>query len=135
MVCVWRDDDGHGQRRCRSCRATACAAASTSSIPDRGLPFPQDLSRLKIELSRDGFADGRAITVDKALARIAFSIENRTNDAHITEIRVSLPEAMKYELRVNGNAVPLTQTGDWDYPWHASIAMSGTATVELVKLP
>jgi hypothetical protein len=97
-------------------------------IPDRGLPFTQDLSRLKISLDRDGFAAGEAITLDKAIGQIAFTVENRTADAHMTTIRFAVPVASKYALTVNGAPVALTPTGDWDYPWQASVAIAGAAT-------
>lgn len=84
--------------------------------------------RLKIELERDGFAAGRPIAVDKSLRRIAFSVENRTADAHRTGVRLSLPAGAMYELILDGRPVPLAATGDQDYPWRAEIAVSGATT-------
>jgi hypothetical protein len=103
-------------------------------IPDRGLPFSQDLSRMKIELSRDGFAAETPIVVAKSLDKIAFTVENRTNDAHTTDVCLSLPVATKYQLTQNGKVVPLQPTGDWDYPWRAALSMNGAATIELTKV-
>ena len=103
-------------------------------VPDRGLPFARDFSRLKVELSRDGFAAGGDITMDKALARIAFGIENRTGDAHTTDIRLSIPVATKYQMTANGAAVTLEPTGDWDYPFVAHVAVKGAVAVELVRV-
>jgi hypothetical protein len=103
-------------------------------IPDRGLPFNEDVARLKLELSRDGFAADGVITVDKALARLAFSVENRTGDAHRTDLRVSFPVATTYQLRVNGTSVPFEATGDWDYPYVAHLAMTGATSVELARV-
>jgi hypothetical protein len=103
-------------------------------IPDMYLPFPEDIRRLKLELARDGFAADQNIILDKKLGRIEFTLENRTGDAHKTALRLSLPLNSKYELLQDGKAVPLAQTGNWDYPWEAELAVSGPATrVELVR--
>jgi hypothetical protein len=96
-------------------------------IPDRHLPFAEDLSRLKIELGRDGFAAGGPITMDKGLNEIGFTIENRTSDSHATTLRLSLPVNSKYRLLIDGKAVPLTQTGDWDYPWCTEVTVTSPA--------
>ena len=35
----------------------------------------------------------------------------------------------------DGKAVPLVQTGSWDYPWRAELSMSGSgAAVELIRV-
>ncbi|GBC78217.1 hypothetical protein HRbin08_01704 [bacterium HR08] len=46
--------------------------------------------RMTIELDRDGFAAERPIVVAKDFGRIRLSVENRTSDAHVTQLRVSL---------------------------------------------
>jgi Family of unknown function (DUF5695) len=103
-------------------------------IPDARLPFAADVSRLKIALDRDGFAATGAVTMDTGLARIAFTVENRTGDAHTTRLRLSLPVDSTYELRQDGKTVRLVQTGDWDYPWRADLSIGGSTTaIELVR--
>ena len=103
-------------------------------VPDTRLPFPEDVSRFKLELERDGFAADQSIAMDKALAKISATLENRTNNAHTTGVRLSFPLNAQYELRQDGKAVPLVQTGDWDYPWRAELSMSGPTTkIELVR--
>ena len=103
-------------------------------VPDSGLPFREDFRRLKLELARDGFEAGGAIVMDKALDRIVFSVENRTGDEHPTRLHLSIPVQSKYELRQDGKPVPLVQTGNWDYPWRADLALSGpTSKVELLR--
>jgi len=103
-------------------------------IPDMYLPFGEDIRRLKLELERDGFAADGDITLDKALQKIAFTVENRTANTHKTGVRLSLPVHSKYELLQDGKLVPLVQTGDWDYPWRAELAMSASAAkIELVR--
>ncbi|MGH9408563.1 MAG: DUF5695 domain-containing protein [Vicinamibacterales bacterium] len=92
-------------------------------VPDRGLPFPSDLTRLKIALDRDNFAKTAQIVIDKSLDRVAFTLENGTGDTHTTLIRLSLPPEAHFELRQDGKAVPLEQTGDWDYPWKATLSI------------
>ncbi|HUL74085.1 MAG TPA: DUF5695 domain-containing protein [Vicinamibacterales bacterium] len=103
-------------------------------IPDRTLPFPEDISRVKLELERDGFAEGGPITLDKAASRITFAVENRTGNAHATGVRLALPANARFELRQDGKTVALVQTGEWDYPWRAQLAIAGgTTTVELIR--
>ena len=96
-------------------------------IQDRALPFPDSLARLKLELERDGFDAKQDIVMDKALRAIQFTLENRTGNAHRTGLRLSLPVNASYTLTVDGRAVPLTQTGNPDYPWRAEIAVGTTA--------
>ncbi|HVQ43016.1 MAG TPA: DUF5695 domain-containing protein [Vicinamibacterales bacterium] len=102
-------------------------------IPDRTLPFAEDVARLKLELERDGFASEAPITIDKALDTIAFTIENRVGKPHTTEIRLSLPLNSKYGLRQDGKAIPLTKTGEWDYPWRVEVAIGAPTKIELVR--
>jgi len=93
-------------------------------IQDRALPFADSLARLKLELERDGFDAKSDIVVDKALKTIAFTLENRTGGAHSTGLRLSLPVNSRYTLTVDGKAVPLTATGNPDYPWRAELPVS-----------
>ena len=72
--------------------------------------------------------------MDKALAKISATIENRTNNAHTTGVRLSFPLNSQYELRQDGKIVPLVQTGDWDYPWRAELSVAGPASkIELIR--
>jgi hypothetical protein len=90
--------------------------------------------RLKVELERDGFAAGQKIVIDKALRKIAFTVENRTADAHKTGLRVSAPAGFAYELIRDGQRIPLVATGDEDYPLRAEVDVAGPAVkVELVR--
>jgi len=91
--------------------------------------------RLKIELERDGFAAGRTITMDKSLGKIVFTVENRTADAHKTELRISVPAGASYVLVLDGRPVPLVATGEPDYPWRAEIDVAGpVVSLELVRM-
>ena len=104
-------------------------------MPDRYLPFAEDIARFKLELERDGFAADGQITVDKTLARVDFIVENRTNNAHTTGVRLDIPVNTQFELRQDGKAVPLAQTGNPDYPWRAELKVSGPGTkVEVVRV-
>jgi hypothetical protein len=97
-------------------------------IPER------EVRRLKVELGRDGFADDRPIVREYGPGRITFTVENRTADAHKTEVRLSFPDRTGYELRQEGKLVPLTATGDWDYPWRAELDVAGAGVnVELIR--
>ena len=104
-------------------------------VPDMYLPFPEDIRRFKIELERDGFAADGMIVMDKAVGRVAFAVENRTGTAHKTGVRLSVPPHSHYELLQDGRAVTLQQTGNWDYPWRAELAISGpTSKIEIVRI-
>lgn len=106
----------------------------TVVIPDERLPLPDAVRRFKVELSRDGFAAGEPILLDKPLGRIEFALENRTGDEHTTRVRLSFPEGERYELRLDGRPVELTQTGDWDYPWRAELPVAAArSAVTLVR--
>jgi hypothetical protein len=90
--------------------------------------------RLKIELERDGFAAGKSIAIDKSLGKIAFTVENRTADAHRTGLRFSFPAGASYELTRDGRRIPLVATGEWDYPWRAEVDVAGpSVSVELAR--
>jgi len=96
---------------------------------DRALPFSDSLARLKVELERDGFAATGDITVDTSLETIAFTLENRTGNAHQTGIRLSFPVNALYGLTAGGVPVALAETGNPDYPWRAEVFLRGGATV------
>lgn len=101
-------------------------------IQDPSLPFRESLSRLKIELERDGFDAKSDIILDKSLKSVAFTIENRTGGAHTTSIKLALPVNARYTLTVDGQAVAITRVDDPDYPWRAAVRMSGaTAAIRI----
>jgi hypothetical protein len=58
--------------------------------------------KFQMQLDRDGFAKERPVALSDSLARIAFSIENRSHDQHetILELR-GLPQG-HYAIRVDG---------------------------------
>jgi hypothetical protein len=92
------------------------------------------IQRLKIELDRDGFAAGQPIVTDKSLSNIAFTVENRTGDAHTTSLLLSPPAGTTYVVRHNGKEVDVTGTTNWDYPQRAELTIGeGANQVEIVK--
>jgi hypothetical protein len=94
------------------------------------------MRRLKIELDRDGFGVGQEITLDKSLKKIAFTLENRTQDTHETGLWLSVPDRTRYLVLQNGQQVPFQKTGDWDYPLRAEIKVdTGSARIELIEKP
>jgi hypothetical protein len=102
-------------------------------LPDPRLPWAF-VRRFKLELDRDGFAAGRAIVTDKDLDSIAFTLENRGGNAHLTELRLSLPAGTRYRIILDGRDVPLRETGEWDYPRRADLPLGGgPARVEIVR--
>jgi hypothetical protein len=88
-----------------------------------------NIQRLKIELDRDGFAAGQAITLDKSLERISFTVENRTSDRHTSGLWLSFPAGTDYTLTQNGKLFPLRPTGDWDYPLRGDLEMDANPTI------
>ncbi|HUF71050.1 MAG TPA: DUF5695 domain-containing protein [Longimicrobiales bacterium] len=91
--------------------------------------------RLEVELARDGFAASTPIVVDKRLDRITFTIENRTGDTHETEVLLALPYGTTYTLEQDGLPVELETTEDWDYPWRATLRMTGErSSITLAKV-
>jgi hypothetical protein len=101
-------------------------------IQDPSLPFKDSLSRLKIELARDGFDAKSDIILDKGLKSVSFTVENRTGGAHTTSMKLALPVNMRYTLTVDGKPVELRRVDDPDYPWRAEVHVSGaTAAVSL----
>jgi hypothetical protein len=90
--------------------------------------------RLKVELNRDGFAPEKNILTDKSLNKIAFTLENRTGDEHTTQLLLSLPADSSWSVSQNGKSLPLTRTGNWDYPLRAELRVGlQPGTVEIVR--
>jgi hypothetical protein len=85
--------------------------------------------RLEVELARDGFAASTPIVVDKRLGRITFTLENRTGDTHGTEVLLAFPYGTTYTLEQDGMPVELETTGDWDYPWRATLRIMGERSI------
>lgn len=82
------------------------------------------IRRFKMELDRDGFAAAKEILTDKSLNKIAFTLENRTGDEHTTELSLSLPTGSSYSVLQDGIAIPLKQTGNWDFPLRAELKVA-----------
>ena len=89
----------------------------------------------RLELDRDGFAAESPIAFDKTLTRVAFTLENRTGDAHTTVLAIASPGAAdRWEIRVGGRRIEVKPDANTDYPLRAEIAMgSGPAKVEMVR--
>ncbi|MCF7975786.1 MAG: hypothetical protein K9N55_18355 [Phycisphaerae bacterium] len=92
-------------------------------LPDQRIPWPAAV-RFKLELDRDGFEPESDIVMDKHLNKITFLLENRTGEAHTTSLRLSIHPAAAYEVLQDGQKIPLTETGLWDYPWQADLTMA-----------
>jgi hypothetical protein len=102
-------------------------------LPDPRAPHTQ-VQRLALQLERDGFARDLPINLDKRLEGLSFTLENRTGDSHTTELSLRFPYGTSYTLLQDGRPVPLAPTGDWDYPWRATLAVGPAATrMELVR--
>jgi hypothetical protein len=102
-------------------------------LPNEQLPFPH-ARKFKLELDRDGFAAGQPIVTDEKLGKLSFTLENRTADKHFTELLLSFPSGVSYDVAQSGQNVILERTGDWDYPWKAVVEMNqGSSTIEITR--
>jgi hypothetical protein len=89
--------------------------------------------RFKMELDRDGFVAEQNIVTDKSLNKIAFTVENRTGDEHTTDLLLSFPSGSSYSVLQNGKTIPLSQSGNWDYPLRAELkVLAQTSKIEIV---
>ncbi|MFA0777993.1 MAG: hypothetical protein PVTTEEND_001707 [Candidatus Fervidibacter sp.] len=101
--------------------------------------------RMTIELDRDGFAAERPIVVARDLGRIRMMVENRTADAHVTRLRVSVrdralgeafpagtgPPRAAYTVVQDGQRVGVVRVGEES---EIALTVSGTVTViELIR--
>ena len=102
-------------------------------LPDVRVSWPNVL-RFKIELDRDGFAPELPIVLDQQLRRISFTLENRTKDQHVTDLTFSSHPSVAYAVLQDGKKVALSKTGNWDYPWRATLRMNGKpSNIEMVR--
>jgi hypothetical protein len=103
-------------------------------VADVRVPWSR-MVRLKIELGRDGFMPELPILLDKRLHRIRFRLENRTKDQHVTGLKLSIRPSVAYYVLQDGNKVPLTKTGNWDYPWQANLNINETSSqIEIIRV-
>jgi hypothetical protein len=58
----------------------------------------------------DGFAKGQPITVDDSLARVAFKVENRSGEAHRTQLEITGASAASYEVTADKQRLQPVQT-------------------------
>ena len=91
------------------------------------------LRRFKLELDRDGFAEGENISTDKQLNRVTFGLENRSGDRHVTRLRLSVPSGEHYEVRQDGKMMRQVTSGDSDYPLEVLLEIDGASSVEISK--
>ncbi len=61
--------------------------------------------RFRMELDRDGFASNRAIRFSESLSRIDFALENRSHDAHETNLHVRGLPAGTYKVLLNQSSI------------------------------
>ncbi len=102
-------------------------------LPEPRTPWPKAI-RLRIEVGRDGFAPEQPIVVDRQLRRIAFTLENRTNDQHVTVLKLAADPSIAYDVLQDGHKVAFTKTGNWDYPWQADLQMRGEPSeIEIIR--
>lgn len=85
-----------------------------SVIPRDGLrsrfSIITDKTRLRIEFERDGFLEGHAVVVSRDMNRVAFAVENRTGDSHITRVSVQPESGKNVRLSVDGKTLKPVST-------------------------
>jgi len=71
--------------------------------------------RLHILLDRDGFAAEQPIVVDNGLRQIRFALENRTQDQHVTGLRLAGLPAGDYGVYIDGKLAALlsSRADEW----------------------
>jgi hypothetical protein len=79
-------------------------------VPDARAPVAR-AERIGVVFNRDGFASNAPIVTAVRLGRIAFTVENRTGNAHETELSLALPYGTTWTLRQDGRSVELVPTG------------------------
>jgi hypothetical protein len=67
--------------------------------------------RLKLELDRDGFAEGQPITTDKTLTRLHCALEKRTKEAHTTVLKITPTGKASYDVLQDGKRVGVARPG------------------------
>lgn len=103
-------------------------------LPDQRIPWPNTM-RFKVEVDRDGFSPNLPIVLDKQLSRISFTLENRTQDKHLTDLWLSVHPSVTYDVLQDGQKVILTKTGNWDYPWQAELQMNKKPSkIDIIRL-
>ncbi|MBN2562464.1 MAG: hypothetical protein JXQ75_16180 [Phycisphaerae bacterium] len=93
-------------------------------LPEVRTPWP-NATRFKIELDQDGFMPERPILLDQRLNAVRFTLENRTEDEHVTTLRLGFHPSVTYDVLQDGQRVALTKTDNRDYPWQAQLQMTG----------
>jgi len=68
--------------------------------------------RLHLLLERDGFAAGWPIAVSEDWRTIRFTLENRTRDVHVTELRIAGLPAGDYTVQFNGQSTATFHAGE-----------------------
>jgi hypothetical protein len=86
---------------------------------------------LRIELDRDGFAANTPIVIGRRVMRVAFTLDNRTGDAHPTVIRLALPRGSTWEVRANGRPAALQSNASTDYPLCVAVANTAGTPVRV----
>ena len=116
--------------------AVNVAGSQLSIVPRDGLRqrfcAVLERERLRLELDRDGFAQGKPVATDKNLNRIRWTLENRTGDTHTTVLAVDLVGKTSYAVYQEGRKIGEASPGA-----HSSIALKvsrASTTLELVKL-
>lgn len=91
--------------------------------------------RIHLLLDRDGFAVGQPIRFDTALREMAFTLENRSGNAHETGFHVSGMPAGVYGVRIAGHEIArITSHSGEEHEARIPIGPEG-AHVTLTRLP
>jgi hypothetical protein len=112
------------------------SGAEVRVIPRDGLRVRfhviRDDQRLHMELAHDGFARERPIVVSDDLSHLSFTVENRSDTAHSTDLSLAgLPDGT-YDVSVNGRHVARI-TGSKAVKVVALPVASSTSAVRIVR--
>ena len=89
--------------------------------------------RLHLVLERDGFARDQPVLLRDDLARIEFTLENRTADAHETRLTVAGLPAGRYDISVDGRTTSTIEMGDTPRRVRLTIGAGPTSRVTIVR--
>ncbi len=67
--------------------------------------------KLSLVFDHDGFARDQPVRVDESLSRIAFRVENRSGEAHRTQLEIAAGEGVDYQVTAGNQQLQAVRTG------------------------
>jgi hypothetical protein len=66
--------------------------------------------KLSLAFDHDGFAKGVPVSIDESLSKVAFQVENRSGDAHQTQLEISAPGTEGFDVSAGSQRLPAVRT-------------------------